>query len=190
MTGRGPRCARRNLGSGNRVFVPTISAMAHSDPPVPTSLGETVVAAGLDAVEGVESLHARAIPGTRATIDHIAIAPSGVYVIATSGQPGLVVRRDSRLFVGNRDRTDLIAAMKVPVDAVAAALGDLHLPISRALCFVSGDWPAAAPPFMLKGVWVGWANPLYGLVAQPGRLQPREIEATARQLGEHLPATV
>jgi hypothetical protein len=147
----------------------------------------TTVADALDALDGVASLHDRPIPGTRAGIDHIAIGPSGAYVISTSTHRQQVVRRDRRLFVDTQDRTHLIAAMKVPADAVAAALGDLHLPISRALCFVGGPWPAGSPPFMLTGVWVGWTNPLYGLVAQPGRLQPREIQNAIEMLDASLP---
>jgi hypothetical protein len=146
----------------------------------------SAVAGSLDAIEGLAALHDRPIPGTRATVDHIAIGPSGVYVISTNPHPGPVVRRDHRLFVDTQDRSDLIAAMKVPVDAVAAALGDLHLPISRALCFVDGAWPAGSPPFVLRGVWVGSTNPLYALVAQPGRLQPREITAAIELLDASL----
>jgi hypothetical protein len=143
---------------------------------------------GLDRVEGVASLHDRPIPGTRAHVEHVAIGPSGVYVISIHAHHGGVVRRDRRLFVDTHDRSDLIAAMKVPVDAVAAALGDLHFPISRALCFVGGSWPAGSPAFMLRGVWVGWTSPLYALVAQPGRLQPREIDAAITMLDASLPA--
>jgi Nuclease-related domain len=146
------------------------------------------LATGLEAIEGIASIHDRPIPGTRAEIDHIAIGPSGIYVIGTNTHRGAVVRRDRRLFVDSQDRSDLIAAMKVPVDAVASALGDLHFPISRALCFVGGSWPEGSPPFMLTGVWVGWANPLYALVTQPGRLQPREIESAIEMLDARLPA--
>jgi hypothetical protein len=147
-----------------------------------------VVAGGLDGIEGVVSLHDRPIPGTRATADHIAIGPSGVYVISSNAQTGQVVRRDRRLFVDAQDRSDLIAAMKVPVDAIAAALGDLHLPISRALCFAGSSWPAGSPPFVLSGVWVGPTNPLYALVAQPGQLHVRELVAAIELLDASLPA--
>lgn len=170
------------------MLLPTTSAMSKVDSPGTAALARPAIAAGLREIEGVETLHARTIPGTRASIDHIVIGPSGVYVIDTHDHAGPVVRRDRRLFVCSQDRTDLVAAMRIPVDAVASALGDLHFPISRALCFVGGEWSLSAPPFMLKGVWVGLANPLFRLVAQPGRLQAREIEAAARVLDEHLPA--
>jgi hypothetical protein len=161
--------------------------MTNMEQPVNTD-SAGIVAAGLDSIDGIAALHDLPIPGTRTGIAHIAIGPSGVYVIDTSSHQGSVVRRDSRLFVDGQDRSDLVAAMKVPVDAVASALGELHFPISRALCFVGGDWPATSPAFMLKGVWVGWTNPLYGLVSQPGRLQPREIQAAVELLDARLGA--
>ena len=176
--------------------MPTTSAMTNVDPGgtaalTPPAIGPAhtrpAVTRGLGAIEGVATLHARAIPGTRARIDHITIGPSGVFVIETHDHPGPVMRRDSRLFVGRDDRTDLVAAMKTPVDAVASALGDLHFPISRALCFVGGHWSPTTPPFVLKGVWIGTATPLFRLVAQPGRLQTREIAAAAALLAERLP---
>lgn len=168
--------------------MPTIIPMTNFDPTVTEPVGAPALAAGLDGIAGIATLHDRAIPGTRAGIDHIAIGPSGVYVIDANDDAGAVVRRDSRLFVGPQDRTDLLVALKVRVDAVAAALGDLHFPISRALCFVGGEWPATTPPFMLQGVWVGWANPLYGLVAQPGQLQALDIDAALQILDARLPA--
>jgi hypothetical protein len=47
------------------------------------AVGEERVAARLDALErvGVQALHDRRIPGTRANIDHLAITPWGVWVI-------------------------------------------------------------------------------------------------------------
>ena len=39
--------------------------------------GERIVGARLDRIDGIEVLHDRRVPGTRATIDHIAIGPGG-----------------------------------------------------------------------------------------------------------------
>jgi hypothetical protein len=162
--------------------------MTNSEPGARAHAGDYDVAVGLSAIEGVESLHDRAIPGSRAGVDHVAIGPSGVYVIATNLHRGHVERRDNRLFVDDRDRTDLAIAMSHRVAAVSSALRDLRVPISRALCFVGGEWPPAALPFMLRGVWIGRPMQLYRLVSQPGLLQPLEIEAAARMLEERLPA--
>jgi hypothetical protein len=162
--------------------------MTNSEPDARAQAGDYDVAVGLSAIEGVESLHDRAIPGSRAGVDHVAIGPSGVYVIATHPHRGQVERRDNRLFVDDRDRTDLAIAMSHRVAAVSSALRDLRIPISRALCFVGGEWPLATLPFMLRGVWIGRPMQLYRLVSQPGLLQAREIEAAGRMLKERLPA--
>jgi hypothetical protein len=162
--------------------------MTNLEPSAPAQVGEQDVAIGLSAIEGVASLHDRAIPGSRATVDHVAIGPSGVYVIDTNTHLGQIQRYDNRLFVDERDRTDLAIAMSHRVMAVSSALRDLRIPISRALCFVGGEWPPAALPFMLRGVWIGRPMQLYRLVSQPGLLQPREIEAAARTLDECLPS--
>ncbi|HEX4492901.1 MAG TPA: nuclease-related domain-containing protein [Acidimicrobiia bacterium] len=156
--------------------------------PVATApVGDLRFADELRAIPGVETLHARDIPGTRARVEHVAIGPSGVWVIEAHDAPGPVVRRDRRLFVGVQDRSDLLEAIKVPVDAVAAALGALRLPISRALCFTRGDWAAHHAPFMLNGVWVGPSKPLCALLAQPGSLQTRDIMHAAQLLDALLP---
>jgi Nuclease-related domain len=161
--------------------------MTHLDPPAPATLiAERDLAIHLDAIEGVVSLHDRSIPGSRARIDHISIGPSGVYVIDTNSHRETVERHINRLIVDERDRTDLAIAMSHRVVAVSEALRDLRIPISRALCFVGGDWPTSLP-FMLRGVWVGWPAQLYRLVSQPGMLQPRDIETAAGLLDERLP---
>ncbi|MDQ1535256.1 MAG: hypothetical protein QOF28_3017 [Actinomycetota bacterium] len=161
--------------------------MTHLDPPAPAQIAERDMAIHLDAIEGVVALHDRSIPGSRAVIDHLAIGPSGVYVIDTNTHRESVARHVNRLIVDERDRTDLAIAMSHRVVAVSEALRDLRIPISRALCFVGGEWPPASLPFMLRGVWVGWPVQLYRLVSQPGELQPSDIESAARLLDEQLP---
>jgi hypothetical protein len=161
--------------------------MTHLDPPAPAQIAERDMAIHLDAIEGVVALHDRSIPGSRAVIDHLAVGPSGVYVIDTNTHRESVARHVNRLIVDERDRTDLAIAMSHRVVAVSEALRDLRIPISRALCFVGGEWPPASLPFMLRGVWVGWPVQLYRLVSQPGELQPSDIESAARLLHEQLP---
>jgi len=158
--------------------------MTNLDPSAQAQITAGDVAIRLDAIDGVESLHDRTIPGSRAIIDHIVIGPSGVYVIDTNILHGPVERHENRLFVGDHDRTDLAIAMSHRITAVSSALCDFRFPISRALCFVGGEWPATTLPFMLRGVWIGSPTQLYRLVSQPGLLQPSEIEAAALLLDQ------
>jgi len=64
-------------------------------------------------------LHDRRIPGARANVDHIVVAPWGVFVIDAKNYKGRVEKRDRggffstdyRLYVGGRDKTALVAGM-------------------------------------------------------------------------------
>ena len=44
-----------------------------------------------------------------------------------------------------------------------------------------------ARPFMLNGVWVGWADVLPDLVGRPGLLDAQAMTTTARLLDARLP---
>jgi len=66
-------------------------------------------------------LHDRRIPGSKANLDHIAVTPSGVYVIdaqryrgrrpQTQVDSGLFRPRTEHLIVGRRDSTKLVVGM-------------------------------------------------------------------------------
>ena len=91
--------------------------------------GKRKVAASLDrcASEGSAfNLHNRRIPGARGDIDHIAIAPTGIYVIDTKAVTGRV-RIDrpwfgGQGFVNGWDRTKYVDGLDKQVAAVRAAL--------------------------------------------------------------------
>ena len=75
-------------------------------------------------------LHDRAMPRSRANIDHLAIAPSGVYVIDAKNISGEVrVARPlfgaAKLLVEGRDRSRLVDGLDRQVAAVRQALTDL-----------------------------------------------------------------
>jgi hypothetical protein len=58
--------------------------------------GERKLGAGLDGLSGagVISLHDRLRPGTQANIDHLAVTPSGIWVIDAKRYKGQVEKRD------------------------------------------------------------------------------------------------
>ncbi len=159
--------------------------------------GERIVGARLHRIDGIEVLHDRRIPGTRATIDHIAIGPGGVYVVDAKLYSGRVEhrdvdgvpRRDFRLFAGSRNRAKWVSALGVRVNAITRALGPTPIPVSAALCFVETQSPSNAEPFMLDGVWVGTPAALPDLVARPGLLDSEAIRLAAAMLDERLPRT-
>ena len=92
----------------------------------------------------------RAIPGSRANIDHIAIAPSGVWVVDPKCYRGEIVVRKrlfgaAKLIVAGRNRTNLVDNLERQVETVRSLVSD-DVPVRGALCFVGGDLPLFGTP--------------------------------------------
>ncbi len=163
--------------------------------------GERALGKLLDPLrdEGMAVLHDRRIPGSKANIDHLVVAPWGVFVIDAKNYKGRVEKRDRgglfstdyRLYVGGRDRTALIAGMTKQVDAVRKARGDefANVQICKAICFVEADWPLFARPIELDRVHVCWPGALGKLLRTEGTLSQGEIAQIERRLALAVPAT-
>jgi hypothetical protein len=155
--------------------------------------GEVLVGRALESAPGVLVLHDRAVPGSTANIDHIAITPSGILVVDAkhyAGVPHLVRIGDGsilRLRVGETDRTDLVAAVRRQLGIVAEALGDPSVPARAVLCFVGVDAPAGRG-FVIDDVGVTSPDGLRELAALPGPLAPDRIAAVHALLRERLAA--
>jgi len=140
-------------------------------------------------------LHDRKVPGSRANIDHLAIAASGVWVIDAKHYKGSVEQRDvggwfktdKRLYVAGRDRTKIAEGLGWQIDAVQRALGEASAPINAALCFIEAEWKLFAKPFQQNGVWVTWAKKLAEMIAEPGPLTPEGVTDVADRLATALP---
>ncbi|OYV59521.1 MAG: hypothetical protein B7Z69_06930 [Actinobacteria bacterium 21-73-9] len=164
--------------------------------------GERVVAARLDPLtsRGVVVLHDRRIPGSRANIDHIAVAPSGVFVIDAKVRKGKVETRrtgpiwdrgPTRLYVGGRDCSSFVTGMERQVAAVHRALsavpGGPGAPVRPMVVVVDAQWGAFARPFHLGTVWVGWPKEMASVVGAPGPLGPDAVREIAGALAAGLP---
>jgi hypothetical protein len=126
--------------------------------------GEEKLAEALAGVPGIKLLHDRSVPHTKGNIDHIVVAPAGVFVVDAKHYKGLIQIRDvgglfktdKRLYVGGRDCSNLAENMGWQVEAIQRALlaGGFEptLPIIPVLCFVDGEWPLLFPPEEYKGV--------------------------------------
>ena len=144
-------------------------------------------------------LHDRRIPGSRANIDHIVVAPSGVWVIDAKAYGGKVERRtigsiwnaQNRVFVAGRDRTKLVLAMPRQLEATRSALAAdplaSEVTVRAAVCFVSSDWGFFAKPFELHGVAVIWPQKLAERIAAPGQLTQTAIVRLANRIAVALP---
>lgn len=163
--------------------------------------GEELLGAALDGLtaRGVRLLHDRRIPRSRANIDHIAVSPSGVYVVDAKryrGRPtlrvegGILRPRVEKLLVGGRNCTPLVAGVQKQVGVVADALdavGMGDVPVHGVLCFVDADWPLIGGSFVTGGVAVLWPRKLGDRLRAEGPLDQAGVDAAHRALAGALP---
>ena len=147
------------------------------------------------ASDALRVLHDRRIPGSRANIDHIAVAPTGVYVIDAKkykGRPQLKIEggflrpRVERLLVGTRDCTKLVDGVLKQIDIVRGLVGD-DLPVHGVLCFVEADWPLIGGAFTTRGVEALWPKRLYPKLNADGPLKAQSVAEVHRRLASSLP---
>lgn len=178
--------------------------LAVSDDPQSTkswdvgAVGEERVGTRLNelASELLRVLHDRRIPGSKANIDHIAVAATGVYVIDPKrykGRPSLKVEggllrpRVERLFVGSRDCSQLVAGVLKQVEVVRGIVGD-EVPVHGVLCFVDADWPLIGGSFTTREVEALWPRKLYPKLQAEGPMTVDAIADLHRMLAIGLPA--
>ena len=144
------------------------------------------------------ALHHRLVGTADRSIDHLVIAPSGLWIIVDEQSEGKVERRtigtrratDVRVFVGGRDATDLVDTTAWQVSAVHEVIDPMglgSLPVHRALCFSRGEWALFARPFQVRGVWIGKPSSLLSLVRMTGPLESITIETIAREVVSRMP---
>jgi hypothetical protein len=165
------------------------------------SSGENRLAAFVEREVGdrVIALHDRLISGTCRNIDHIFVAPSGVWVVDAKSYEGKVVKRDVgplwrteyRLYVDGRDRSQLATAVESQVEAVVAALRPdpeaKGTTVHAALCFVDSDWDLLDFSFQVGSVWVLYPGALRKRLKKNGPLSRELMERLAKRLALSLP---
>jgi Nuclease-related domain len=181
--------------------------LALSDEPQSTqawvrgAIGEEKLARRLDTLveRGARVLHDRRILRSRANIDHLVIAPAGIFVIDAkrySGrrpdrkvEGGVLRPRTETLMVGRQDCTKLLTGMHKQLELVRAALGqEANLPVHGMLCFIDADWPIFGGNFSIGGVEVLWPNKIAERVFLPASLTEADIAATYNTLATAFPA--
>jgi hypothetical protein len=136
------------------------------------------------------------VPYTKGNIDHIVVAPAGVFVVDAKKYKGQIEVRgglfgsNKRLYVGRRDCSKLADGMGWQLEAVGKVLtreGE-SVPLVGVLCFVDGEWPLLFPPSEFKGVRLEGKRSLGKLVVKRQVLQSDAIERLWRTLGLAFPA--
>jgi len=159
-------------------------------------IGELEVAASLEqhtANGPTVILHDRRMPGGYGNIDHLAIAPTGVFVIDAKNIKGKVSIANplfgpSRLMISGRNRTRLIDGLDRQVSVVREALtaGGHEVPVRGALCFTTADLPMFGTLSMREHLLVQ-RKALAKRLNAKGPLQSAAIDMLARDLAGALP---
>ena len=173
------------------------TAPQHEDAWTLGAVGEERVAAVLarHLRDDVVVLHDRRVPRSRANIDHIAVAPSGVWVIDAKRYQGKRIAVSApllgraKLVVGGRDHTKLVDGLAKQVAIVEAAVAEVAVAASvrGALCFVDGDFPVLGRR-TIRGFAVLPPRRLSRLIGTNGPLSPDQVRAVAAALAAAFPA--
>ena len=163
--------------------------------------GERRLAAVLESGIGSSAvgLHSRRVPKTRGDIDHLVIAPSGVWSVDSKNYLGRPECRDVggwrspdwRLYVNGRDRSKVLDNFEWQVAAVRAVLDPMgfgEAPIHPTLVFTQWKKALFERLIELRGVRAVWMKKLVELIDEPGPLSDDAVRAIATQLSAKLPA--
>jgi len=164
--------------------------------------GEQGLAACLTSrCPGVIVLNDRAMPGSRANIDHLAIGPSGVTVIDAKRYKGKIeVRKpffgDERLVISGRNKTKLVDGLEGQLAAVRAALESLApgTPCSACFCFLDPAGQAGGSGIPLFRTLTVRGYPLLSpkrlakRLNRPGALDADQVRALAKALAAEFPS--
>lgn len=103
-------------------------------------------------------LHDRQLPRSRANIDHIAVAPSGVWVIDAKRYKGKIeVRkpwfRDAKLVIAGCNKSKLVDGLARQAEYVQSALDSVApgVPVQACFCFVNPEGQSSGTKLPLLG---------------------------------------
>jgi hypothetical protein len=160
--------------------------------------GEELLGAALAKVPDLVVLSDRAVKGTKGNIDHVVVAPAGVFVLDAKYLTGFIevvdkgsfFRTDLRLMIGGSNRSKLGENIGWQLKAVTKALIDAGVdplpPVTAVLCFVDPSWPIFRRPKSFDGVRIESDTSIVKVLGEPAALPSPEIDRLARILGEAL----
>jgi hypothetical protein len=160
--------------------------------------GEQKLAEAIAGLPAVVALHDRRVPGTRGNIDHLVVAPAGLFVVDAKHYDGRLRIRDkgglfhtdNRLYVGGRDCSRLADSMAWQVKAVETLLTSVEvtMPVTPVLCFIDVDWPLLFAPDSFRGVRLEDPKSLRKLIIATPALDAVAIDKLVRILAAGFPA--
>ncbi len=140
-------------------------------------------------------LNDRRMPGSRANIDHLAVAPSGVYVIDAKRYKGRIeVRKpwfgDAKLVIGGRDKTKLVDGLARQAEAVQTTIELIapQVPLHACFCFIDGNGIPLLRTLRIRGYPLFHPRKLAKRLKQPGKLDSEQMRLVAEALAQKFPA--
>jgi hypothetical protein len=150
---------------------------------------------------GVIVLHDRRRPGTRANIDHLAIAPCGVFVIDAKRYQGKIEVRqpffgNPSLIISGRDKTKLVEGLIRQREAVRSRLAEMipEMPVHACFCFLNPDGRAGGSGLPLlrtlsiDGIPLFYPRRLSKRLHSPGALTSVSLQEVAQLLAGIFPS--
>lgn len=135
----------------------------------------------------------RRIPGSKANIDHLVIAPSGVWIVDAKKYKGRIevvskLFADKQLLVAGRNKTKLTEGLHRQQAAIQRALlpDARTVPIHMVLCFVDGDFSLLGGWRGVNDVLVVSSNSVMGLITKRESAGV-DVERVAATLDQKLP---
>jgi hypothetical protein len=139
-------------------------------------------------------LHDRRMPRSRANIDHIAVAASGVWVIDAKRYRGKAavskpIFGAAKLTIDGRNKSNLAEGLARQVDAVAGVMSELGaaLPVQGAFCFVGTELPTIGT-LTFRGYPLLTPRRLAGRIKKRGHAERELLNAVAAQLSSRFPS--
>jgi hypothetical protein len=143
---------------------------------------------GLLAGSGVRLLSGRRVPGARATLDHVAVGPRGVTVIAAVHASGRARIADGRLVIDGDDRTTLVRDVMRQVEVIRLGLAaSPNIPVNGAICWVEPDGLPRVRKLELGGILIDGPRAIAEELRRPGPVSPKRARQIAGVLDRRLP---
>ena len=147
-------------------------------------VGEVLEARTVDTPAIV--LHDRRMPAGAGNIDHLAIAPTGAFIVDAKHYSGKVtvqrpLRGVPRLMIAGRDRSRLLKGLERQIIAVRHALtrvGCDAVPIQGVMCFTEADLPLIGT-LQIRGHEMLYPKRLAKRLAARGPIEPDVIRMLA-----------
>lgn len=159
--------------------------------------GEETVGRALDrrtAKGPAVVLHDRRMPRGFGNIDHLAVAPRGVFVIDAKAVKGKVrvsqpLLAEPKLMIAGRNRAKLLDRLDRQVTAVQRALvaaGRAEVPVRGVLCFTEADLPLLGSS-QIRGYRLHHCRGAARKLNRPGPFAADAIDTIARELAVAFP---